>query len=167
MATPAFHDFVVPLTVVILIVLFAFQSRGTAKVAALFGPITAVWFAAIAIPGFIWIARDPGVLWALNPAHGVAFLLHHGIIGFYTLGAVFLAVTGAEALYADLGHFGRLPDFRRPGLASSCRRWRSTTWAGRTRLRSPRAITDPFFLLYPDWAAYSDGGAGDSGDCDR
>ena len=122
-ATPAFHDFVVPLTVVILIVLFSFQSSGTAKVAALFGPVTAVWFVAIAIPGILWIARDPEVLWALNPAHGIAFLLNHGIIGFYTLGAVFLAVTGAEALYADLGHFGRC-QFKRLGLVSSCRRWR-------------------------------------------
>ena len=108
-ATPAFHEFVVPLTVVILVLLFAFQSRGTAKVASLFGPVTLVWFVAIAVPGAIWIAKYPAVLWALNPAHGVGFVLHHGILGFYTLGAVFLAVTGAEALYADLGHFGRLP----------------------------------------------------------
>ena len=108
-ATPAFHDYVVPLTVVILVVLFAFQSRGTAKVAALFGPVTLVWFVAIAIPGVMWIAADPGVLWALNPLHGVFFLIDHGMVGLFTLGAVFLAVTGAEALYADLGHFGRLP----------------------------------------------------------
>src|SRR5579885_3645975 len=108
-ATPAFHDFVVPLTVVILVLLFAFQSRGTARVAALFGPITVIWFVSIAVAGLLWIVHDPGVLAALNPAHGVAFLLHHGITGFYTLGAVFLAVTGAEALYADLGHFGRAP----------------------------------------------------------
>jgi len=151
-ATPAFHDFVVPLTVVILIVLFAFQSRGTAKVAALFGPITAVWFVAIAIPGFIWVASDPGVLWALNPAHGVAFLLHHGIVGFYTLGAVFLAVTGAEALYADLGHFGRLPiqaawlGLVLPALALNY------LGQGALVFAHPDAITNPFFLLYPEWA---------------
>jgi KUP system potassium uptake protein len=151
-ATPAFHDFVVPLTVVILVVLFAFQSSGTAKVAALFGPITAVWFVAIAIPGFMWIASDPGVLWALNPAHGVAFLLHHGIIGFYTLGAVFLAVTGAEALYADLGHFGRLPiqaawlGLVLPALALNY------LGQGALVFAHPDAITNPFFLLYPHWA---------------
>ena len=81
-AIPAFHDFVVPVTVVVLVLLFAIQSRGTAKVAALFGPVTAIWFVAIAIPGFEAIVRDPGVLWALNPVHGIAFLLHHGIIGF-------------------------------------------------------------------------------------
>jgi KUP system potassium uptake protein len=151
-ATPAFHDFVVPITVVILIVLFAFQSRGTAKVAALFGPITTVWFVAIAIPGVIWIAGDPGVLWALNPVHGVAFLLHHGIIGFYTLGAVFLAVTGAEALYADLGHFGRRPIQMAwlclvlPALALNY------LGQGALVFEQPESITNPFFLLYPHWA---------------
>jgi KUP system potassium uptake protein len=151
-ATPAFHDFVVPLTVLILLMLFAFQSRGTAKVAALFGPITSVWFVAIAIPGFLWIAEDPGVLSALNPAHGIAFLLHHGIIGFYTLGAVFLAVTGAEALYADLGHFGRSPiqaawlGLVLPALALNY------LGQGALVFAHPEAIVNPFFLLYPDWA---------------
>jgi len=151
-ATPAFHDFVVPLTVLILVMLFAFQARGTAKVAALFGPITLLWFVAIAIPGVLWIARDPVVLWALNPAHGVAFLLHHGIIGFYTLGAVFLAVTGAEALYADLGHFGRRPiqtawlGLVLPALALNY------LGQGAIVFTHPEAIANPFFLLYPDWA---------------
>ena len=108
--TPAFDAYVVPLTVVILIALFAVQSRGTAKVAAFFGPITLVWFVAIAAAGIWHIGQNPTVLLAFNPCYGVSFLLHHGIIGFFTLGAVFLAVTGAEALYADLGHFGRGPD---------------------------------------------------------
>ena len=107
--TPAFHEYVVPLTVVVLLILFGVQSRGTAKVAALFGPIMLIWFVAIALPGLVWIARDPGVLWALNPFYGIDFLLQHGIVGLVTLGMVFLAVTGAEALYADLGHFGRRP----------------------------------------------------------
>jgi KUP system potassium uptake protein len=97
-ATPAFHEYVVPLTVVILLALFAVQSRGTAKVAALFGPIMMVWFIAIALPGLFWVAADPGILWALNPFYGIYFLFDHGMIGLYTLGAVFLAVTGAEAL---------------------------------------------------------------------
>src|ERR1700729_1335746 len=103
-ATPRFHKYVVPLTIIILVVLFAFQSNGTARVAALFGPIMTIWFICIAIAGLLWVARDPDILWALNPLHGVHFLIHHGIIGLVTLGAVFLAVTGAEALYADLGH---------------------------------------------------------------
>src|SRR5712691_7366136 len=108
-ATPAFDPFIVPLTVAILLALFAVQSRGTAKVAALFGPITVIWFVAIAIPGIISIMADPEVLLAFNPFYGVEFLASHGVIGLFTLGAVFLAVTGAEALYADLGHFGRKP----------------------------------------------------------
>ena len=151
-ATPAFHEFVVPLTVVVLVVLFAFQSRGTASVATLFGPVMVVWFVAIALPGLRWIGRDPGVLWALNPFHGVNFLIHHGIIGLVTLGAVFLAVTGAEALYADLGHFGRLPirlawfSLVFPALAIN--------YLGQTALvyAHPEAVANPFFLLYPEWA---------------
>ncbi|MFZ3359436.1 MAG: potassium transporter Kup [Xanthobacteraceae bacterium] len=151
-ATPAFHEYVVPITVVILIILFAAQSYGTAKVAALFGPIMLVWFAAIALPGLIWIARDPGVLWAFNPLLGIEFLLDHGIVGLFTLGAVFLAVTGAEALYADLGHFGRTPIQMAwlvvvlPSLA--------VNYLGQGALvfAHPGAIENPFFLLYPDWA---------------
>ena len=107
--TPAFDPYVVPLTIVILVALFAAQSRGTARVAAFFGPVTAIWFVAIAIPGIVAIAGDPWILLAINPFYGLKFLVSHGVIGLVTLGAVFLAVTGAEALYADLGHFGRRP----------------------------------------------------------
>jgi KUP system potassium uptake protein len=151
-ATPTFHRYIVPLTVVILIVLFAAQSRGTAKVAALFGPVMVVWFVAIALPGLIWVAADPGVLWALNPFYGVFFLTHHGIVGLFTLGAVFLAVTGAEALYADLGHFGRGPiqvawiAIVLPALAINYLGQGALVYA------HPRALENPFFLLYPDWA---------------
>jgi KUP system potassium uptake protein len=151
-ATPALHDYVVPLTVVILIALFAAQSSGTARVAALFGPITAVWFIAIAIPGVIWVATEPQVLWAFDPIHGVLFLVHHGMIGLYTLGAVFLAVTGAEALYADLGHFGRRPiqlawlGLVLPSLAINY------LGQGAVVLAHPRTIANPFYLLYPSWA---------------
>jgi KUP system potassium uptake protein len=143
---------VVPLTVVILIALFTVQSRGTAQVAALFGPITFIWFIAIAIAGIYHIAANPSVIAALNPWHAVSFLASHHTIGLITLGAVFLAVTGAEALYADLGHFGRHPI--------------QTAWLfvvlpalvlnylgqGALVLANPRAIENPFFLLYPDWA---------------
>src|SRR6185369_4086332 len=108
-ATPAFEPYVVPLTVVILVGLFAVQSRGTAQVAAFFGPVMLVWFVVIAIPALHQIGSNPSVLHALNPWHAVSFLGTHGTIGLVTLGAVFLAVTGAEALYADLGHFGRHP----------------------------------------------------------
>ena len=150
--TPAFHEYVVPLTVVVLLVLFAAQSRGTAKVAALFGPIMLVWFVAIALPGLFWIAHDPGVLWALNPFYGIDFLLQHGFIGLVTLGMVFLAVTGAEALYADLGHFGRRPILVAwlfivlPSLAINY------LGQGALVFANPKAVQNPFFLMFPDWA---------------
>jgi KUP system potassium uptake protein len=109
LATPAFEHYVVGLTVAILVILFAVQSRGTARVAAFFGPIMVVWFITIAIAGLVNIRNDPHVLLAANPYYGVRFLADHGHIGLVTLGLVFLAVTGGEALYADLGHFGRRP----------------------------------------------------------
>jgi KUP system potassium uptake protein len=151
-ATPAFDPYVVPLTIVILVLLFAVQSTGTAKVAAFFGPVMVAWFAAIAIPGVVAIAGDPEVLLAFNPIYGVRFLAGHGVIGLITLGAVFLAVTGAEALYADLGHFGRRPiqtawlALVLPSLALNY------LGQGALVLADPKAIENPFFLLYPDWA---------------
>ncbi len=107
--TPALSSYVLPVTVAILLGLFAFQGFGTAKVGALFGPIALTWFSAIAALGLVGIVRSPEVLAALNPLHGVDFMLRNGIHGFLILGAVFLALTGAEALYADLGHFGAKP----------------------------------------------------------
>ena len=150
LASPAFSDYVVPLAVVILIGLFAAQSRGTAKVAAMFGPIMVVWFVAIAIAGALHIRDDPHVLAAINPLYGIEFLLDHGQIGLVTLGAVFLVVTGGEALYADLGHFGRKPI--------------QTAWLGLVLpallinyfgqgakvLADPMAIENPFYRLVPD-----------------
>jgi KUP system potassium uptake protein len=150
LATPAFSDYVAPLTVIILIGLFAAQSRGTAKVAAMFGPVMVVWFGSIAIAGAMHIFDDPHVLYAINPLYGVTFLYHHGEIGLVTLGAVFLAVTGGEALYADLGHFGRKPI--------------QTAWLGLVLpallinyfgqganvLADASAIENPFYRLVPD-----------------
>src|SRR5829696_2942511 len=109
LASPAFGPYVLPLSLMILIGLFAVQSHGTARVAAWFGPITALWFLLMGIGGFVHIADDPRILAAISPSHGVAFLATHGTAGLVALGAVFLAVTGAEALYADMGHFGRRP----------------------------------------------------------
>src|SRR5262245_41032972 len=109
LVTVTFEHYVVPLTMLILLALFAVQSHGTARVAAMFGPIMAIWFAILAIAAIPQIAVHPEVLLAFNPLHAISFMFHHGIIGFITLGAVFLAVTGAEALYADLGHFGKRP----------------------------------------------------------
>jgi KUP system potassium uptake protein len=150
--TPAFDAYIVPITVVILVGVFAVQSRGTAKVAAFFGPMTLMWFFAIALAGLWHIGENPRVLLAFNPYYGMDFLLHHGLIGFYTLGAVFLVVTGAEALYADLGHFGRGPIrfawlvVVLPALTINY------LGQGALVLANPKAIESPFFLLYPDWA---------------
>ncbi len=150
LASPTFVEYIAPLTVVILIALFAAQSRGTARVAAMFGPIMIVWFVSIAIAGAMHIFDDPHVLAAINPLYGVEFLLQHGTIGLVTLGAVFLCVTGGEALYADLGHFGRKPI--------------QTAWLclvlpallinyfgqGAKVLADPAAIENPFYRLVPE-----------------
>ena len=142
--------YIVPLTVAILVALFAAQSRGTAGIASFFGPVMMVWFIAIAVPGIIWIGSNPSVLLALNPLYGLAFLSGHGVIGLVTLGAVFLAVTGAEALYADLGHFGR------PSIQAA---WLGLVFPslalnyfgqGALVLADPAAVKNPFFLLYPE-----------------
>jgi KUP system potassium uptake protein len=150
LATPAFEHYVVGLTVAILVVLFAVQSRGTAKVATFFGPIMLVWFITIAIVGLVNISDDPHILLAVNPYYGVRFLADHGHIGLVTLGLVFLAVTGGEALYADLGHFGRKPI--------------QTAWLflvfpalllnyfgqGALVLADESAIANPFYRLVPE-----------------
>jgi KUP system potassium uptake protein len=152
LVTKALDPYVVPLTVLILVALFAVQSRGTARVAAFFGPIMVVWFAVIGIAALPAIARQPEVLVAINPLYAVSFMLHHGIIGFVTLGAVFLAVTGAEALYADLGHFGKKPIQTAwlfivlPSLALNY------LGQGAIVISDPKAVENPFFLMFPDWA---------------
>ncbi|RUX10922.1 potassium transporter Kup, partial [Mesorhizobium sp. M2A.F.Ca.ET.037.01.1.1] len=107
--TPAFQPYVVPLTLVILAVVFAVQRFGTGGVGLVFGPVTAIWFLAIGLSGLNHIIDDPEILWAISPHYIVAFLINSPDVSFVTIGAVFLAVTGAEALYADLGHFGRKP----------------------------------------------------------
>ena len=109
MATPALQPYVVPAAVAILLALFAIQSQGTAAIGHLFGPVMLVWFVAIAAMGISGIVQHPSVFAALNPVHGMTYLLSNGVTGFWVLGAVFLCVTGAEALYADMGHFGKGP----------------------------------------------------------
>ncbi len=128
------------------------QSHGTERVSNLFGPITVVWFLALAAGGFIHISDDPSVLAAINPVYGVAFLASNGFVGLTVLGLVFLAVTGAEALYADLGHFGRKPiqfawiAFVLPALTLNY------FGQGALVLANPHAIEGSFFKLYPEWA---------------
>jgi KUP system potassium uptake protein len=109
MATPALQPYVVPAAVAILVVLFAIQSRGTAAIGRFFGPVMLIWFAAMTVMGVWGIARHPAVFAALNPVYGLSYLASNGLTGFLVLGAVFLCVTGAEALYADMGHFGSRP----------------------------------------------------------
>src|ERR1700744_1589418 len=150
LAAPALEHYVVPLTVFILVVLFAVQSRGTARVATAFGPIMVVWFTTLGILGLIHIADDPSVLAAINPVYAVEFLLSHGTIGLVTLGAVFLAVTGGEALYADLGHFGRKPiqsgwlSFVLPSLLINY------FGQGALVLANPAAIENSFYRMAPE-----------------
>ncbi len=151
-ATPRLNDVVLPLTILILIALFAVQRTGTGRVSAFFGPITALWFVVLAVSGLVALAREPSVLFAINPYYGVSFLLTHKFVAFVTLGAVFLVVTGAEALYADLGHFGRTPIQAAwycvvfPALALNY------LGQGALILGDPTARKNPFFLLFPDWA---------------
>jgi len=150
LATPALEHYVVPLTVFILLVLFSVQSRGTARVASAFGPVMVVWFATLGVLGLVHIADDPSVLVAINPLYAVEFLLSHGAIGLVTLGAVFLAVTGGEALYADLGHFGRKPIqagwlyFVLPSLLVNY------FGQGALVLSNPAAIENPLYRMVPD-----------------
>src|ERR1700743_2581414 len=152
LVTKALDPYVVPLTVLILVALFAVQSRGTARVAAFFGPIMLIWFLIIGIAAVPPILRHSEILFAHNPFLAVSFMLTHGIIAFVTLGAVFLAVTGAEALYADLGHFGKTPIQTAwlfivlPSLALNY------LGQGALVIADPKAVENPFFLMFPDWA---------------
>jgi KUP system potassium uptake protein len=152
LVSPGFDRVVVPLSIIILIFLFTAQSHGTAKVAAFFGPIMVLWFFILASGGLVHIVGNPDVLVAINPWYGIRFLFTHGLIGLTVLGLVFLAVTGAEALYADLGHFGRKPiqaawiGLVLPALTLNY------FGQGALVLAHPEALESPFYLLYPEWA---------------
>ncbi len=153
-ATPVLSRFVVPFTIVILVGLFFFQSRGTAKVGKIFGPVMLVWFAALAILGIAQIVRHPSVLVAINPLYASEFFIHNGWHGFLILGSVFLVVTGGEALYADMGHFGTRPirlvwfTLVLPGLLLNY------FGQGALLLEDAEAAHNPFYRLAPAWALY-------------
>jgi KUP system potassium uptake protein len=153
-ATPGLARIVVPLTLVILIGLFWFQSRGTARIGAVFGPIMLVWFWTIAILGVVAIIRQPGVLAAVSPVHAVEFFAQNITRGFIVLGAVFLVVTGGEALYADLGHFGhkaiQVAWFSTAGPALVLNYFGQ----GALLLHDPSAAVNPFYHLAPSWFLY-------------
>jgi KUP system potassium uptake protein len=152
--TPALEPFIVTATIVILLSLFMVQRFGTARVGVAFGPVTALWFLTIGILGAISIVREPRVLASVNPYYAVRFFVEHGFVGFAVLGAVFLAVTGAEALYADIGHFGKKPirlaffSLALPALLLNY------FGQGALLLRDPAAIENPFYLLAPRWFLY-------------
>ncbi len=150
--TATFKPYVIPITIAILIGLFAVQSSGTAAVARFFGPITLVWFCAIAVAGLVHIGDHPAILAAFNPFHAISFLSSHGMIGLVALGAVFLAVTGAEALYADLGHFGKRPIQMAWLVVVLPALLLNYLGQGAMLLNNPAAITNPFFLMVPEWA---------------
>ena len=150
-ATPIFDDYVVPISIVILVAVFAIQRYGTDRVGGFFGPIMVIWFATLAGLGIASIAKAPIVLAAVNPVYAVEFFHHNGWHGFGVLGGVFLAVTGAEALYADMGHFGKRPIrmawfvFVLPALLLNY------FGQGSLVLRNADAAEQPFFLLAPEW----------------
>jgi KUP system potassium uptake protein len=150
-ATPKLERFVLPGAVMILTALFLIQRHGTGAMGRLFGPITLVWFVTLALLGLRWVITTPSVMLAINPVYAVQFFIDNGSVAFVTLASVFLAVTGGEALYADMGHFGRSP-IRRG--------WFMIVWPalllnyfgqGALLLSNPEAIVNPFYLLAPSW----------------
>lgn len=153
-ATPFFRPYIIPLTLIILFILFFFQKKGTAKVGAIFGPVTLLWFLTLAVLGISSIAKNSYILEAMNPVYGVNFFIDNGFHGFIILGAVFLVVTGGEALYADMGHFGRRPirlawyTIVLPSLLLNY------FGQGALLLREPSAAVNPFYLLAPEWSLY-------------
>ncbi|HEX2215120.1 MAG TPA: potassium transporter Kup [Xanthobacteraceae bacterium] len=149
--TPAFEPYVLPLTVVILVGLFAVQSHGTGRMAVFFGPVTVLWFVVLIITGGMHIADDPTVFRAFNPYYAVAFIAHNPWIGLIALGAVFLVLTGSEALYADLGHFGRKPIQTAWFLLVLPALLINYFGQGALVLANPAAIDDPFYRLVPEW----------------
>src|SRR5476649_716976 len=152
--TSEFKPYVVPIAIGVLIGLFALQRQGTSLLGALFGPVAVLWFLAIAALGIRGIASAPEVLWALNPLHALGFVTQHGWSSFVVLGAVLLAFTGAEALYADMGHFGKAPiriawfGLVFPALVLNY------FGQGALLIANPGALDNPFYLLAPEWALY-------------
>jgi KUP system potassium uptake protein len=153
-AAPGLHPYIVPITIAILVLLFVVQSRGTARIGIVFGPIMLIWFLVLALLGVRMIMVHPTVVAAFSPHYAFLFLLNHGAFSFVVLGAVFLVVTGGEALYADMGHFGRRPiqlgwfSLVFPALLLNY------LGQGALLLENPAAIENPFFLLAPKWALY-------------
>ncbi len=153
-ATPELAGYVVPLSLLILVGLFSVQRGVWGGVGRVFGPLMLLWFGVIGLLGLVEVGQHPGVLWAINPAYGLDFLLHEGWMAFKVLGAVFLVLTGGEALYADMGHFGLRPIRRAwfgivlPAL------FLNYLGQGALVLREPEAVVNPFYRLAPEWALW-------------
>ena len=153
-AAPQLKPYVVPIALAVLIGLFLVQKKGTAGIGAVFGPVMVIWFGVLALIGLVHIVKAPAILAALNPLAGLGFLSHYGWLGFVSLGAVVLALTGAEALYADMGHFGAVPIrvswfglvFPALGL--------NYLGQGALLLAEPKSVDSPFYHLFPSWALY-------------
>lgn len=153
-ATPALENYVIPITIIILFFLFYFQKRGTGKVGSVFGPIMIIWFITIAVLGIVAIIKNPEVLYAINPVYAYDFFIHNGFHGFVILGSVFLVITGGEALYADMGHFGTKPiRYAWFILVLPCLLM-NYFGQGAMMLQNPAAAQNPFYFLAPDWALY-------------
>jgi KUP system potassium uptake protein len=150
--SPLLHSFIVPISVAILVGLFWIQRRGTASVGALFGPVCVVWFVALAALGMHQIVEHPGILRALSPLYAIHFIVEHPLATFFALGAVVLAVTGTEALYADMGHFGASPIRRAWYLVVLPALTLNYFGQGALLLGDPAAIKNPFYLMAPQWA---------------
>jgi KUP system potassium uptake protein len=153
-ATPTLSPFVVPITIVILVCLFLIQSRGTAGIGKIFGPVTLIWFAALAILGIAQIAQFPQVFSAINPLYGINFFAENGWHGFAILGSVFLVVTGGEALYADMGHFGVRPIRLAWFVIVLPSLLLNYFGQGALLLEHPELAANPFYNLAPSWAVY-------------
>ncbi|HEX6629772.1 MAG TPA: potassium transporter Kup [Gemmatimonadaceae bacterium] len=153
-ATPVFTPYIVPITIVILIVLFSAQRFGTGGVGRVFGPVMLLWFATLAALGVYQIVQAPGVLTAVNPLHGARFFVDNGVRGFLVLGSVFLAVTGAEAMYADMGHFGKRPIRLAWFLLVFPALLLNYFGQGALLLRRPEAVENPIYHMGPGWALY-------------
>ncbi len=152
LVAPSFHPYIIPLTIFIINALFLMQRYGTGKIGVVFGPIILIWFSVLGGLGIMGISKNPAIVEALSPHHAVEFFLRNGLAGFLVLGSVFLVVTGGEALYADMGHFGKKPirlawfSVALPGLVLNY------FGQGALLLQNPEAISNPFYLLAPKWA---------------
>lgn len=154
LATPALDPFVVPIALCVLLSLFWMQSRGTAQVGSLFGPVMVFWFLTLGTLGLLQVWQNPSVLLAVNPWYGLNFFIEHRVHGFLALGSVVLAVTGGEALYADMGHFGRRPiKLAWFGLVLPCI-YMNYLGQGALLLAEPESVRNPFYLLAPAWLLY-------------